>query len=65
MNCKPIYAEPRKGDIKHSYADILKAEVLGFKPRVSLEEGVRKLMETAPFKKSLKLSKKDRFDVIG
>jgi UDP-glucose 4-epimerase len=41
---KPIYAEPRKGDIVHSYLDNKKAlDVLGWKP--SLEEGLRETIE--------------------
>jgi len=42
---RPIYAGPRKGDIKHSYADVDKAErILKFKARVSLEEGLKHLL---------------------
>ncbi|MEM3641846.1 MAG: SDR family oxidoreductase [Candidatus Bathyarchaeia archaeon] len=41
----PIYAEPRPGDIKQSYADISKAkEILRYFPEVSLEEGLRKFV---------------------
>ena len=36
------YADPRPGDVKHSYADISKATaMLGLAPKVSLEEGLR------------------------
>ncbi|HCD08834.1 MAG TPA: UDP-glucose 4-epimerase [Thermoanaerobacter sp.] len=43
---KPIYAEPRKGDIIHSYLDNKKAlDVLGWKPEYSLEEGLRETIE--------------------
>jgi len=43
---KPIYEVPRGGDIKHSLADITKAKkILSFKPKTSLEEGVKKLWE--------------------
>jgi len=36
------YKEPRAGDVRHSLADITRArEMLGFEPRVSLEEGLR------------------------
>jgi nucleoside-diphosphate-sugar epimerase len=39
----PIYAEPRVGDIKHSQADITRArEHLGFEPKVTFEEGLRR-----------------------
>ena len=42
---KPVYNTYRTGDIKESYADIRKAEkVLGYKPRITLREGVRKLL---------------------
>jgi len=42
---EPVYAEQRPGDIKHSYADIGKAKnLLGFKPRIWLEEGLKKLL---------------------
>jgi len=43
---KPIYGEPRPGDIRHSYANIEKARrVLGYKPVYQLEEGLRKLVD--------------------
>jgi UDP-glucose 4-epimerase len=43
---EPIYAEPRKGDIVHSYLDNKKAlEVLGWKPEYSLEDGLRETIE--------------------
>ena len=36
------YREPRKGDVRHSLADITRArEWLGYTPQVSLEEGLR------------------------
>lgn len=42
---KPIYEVPRGGDIKHSLADIAKAKkILSFKPKTSLEEGIKKLL---------------------
>lgn len=42
---KPIHAEAKPGDIRHSQADITKARrVLGFQPKVSLKEGIRKLI---------------------
>lgn len=38
----PSYEEPRPGDVPHSHADISAAErELGFRPRVSVEEGLR------------------------
>ncbi len=40
------YAEERAGDVKHSLADISRAEKhLGYKPHISLEEGLRKTVE--------------------
>lgn len=43
---KPVYTGPRAGDIRHSYADITKArEVLGYRPKFSLREGLAKLVE--------------------
>jgi UDP-glucose 4-epimerase len=41
-NVEPQYVEPRKGDIKHSWADISQsAEVIGFKPVVPFAQGLR------------------------
>lgn len=38
---EPKYAEPRKGDIRHSRADITKArQCLGYEPTVSFREGI-------------------------
>ncbi|RMF94525.1 MAG: SDR family oxidoreductase [Candidatus Schekmanbacteria bacterium] len=46
-NIKPIYADPRPGDILHSLADIRKAErLLGYKPEVHFKEGLRKTVES-------------------
>ena len=46
LDLKVVYEKPRLGDIKHSYADVSKAgRLLGFKPKVSLEEGLRRLLE--------------------
>ena len=47
---KPIHESPRAGDIRHSQADIKKAKLLGFKPRVSLKEGVKRLWESTKVK---------------
>jgi nucleoside-diphosphate-sugar epimerase len=42
----PKYEAERKGDIKHSLADISKAEVaFGYKPTVGFEEGLRRTVE--------------------
>jgi len=46
LNCEPIYRKPRVGDIKHSYADISKAEkLIDFKPKVNLNEGLKELVK--------------------
>jgi UDP-glucose 4-epimerase len=38
---RPIHQEARPGDIRHSIADISRAATFGYKPRYSLEEGLR------------------------
>jgi nucleoside-diphosphate-sugar epimerase len=44
---KPVHAEPRPGDIKHSYGDITKAtRNLGYKPKVQLEKGLSELVKS-------------------
>ena len=43
---KPIYADPRPGDVKHSLADITSAQnIIGFKAIISFEEGLQKAIE--------------------
>ena len=45
-NIKPIYSDPRPGDIKHSLADITLAEkLLGFKPTVPFKQGLQKAID--------------------
>jgi UDP-glucose 4-epimerase len=45
LNLEVVHEEPRLGDIKHSYADNSKAEeLLGYKPTVSLKDGLRTLL---------------------
>ena len=40
---KPIYTEARRGDVRHSYADVSKIEKeLGIKPIVDFESGLQK-----------------------
>ncbi len=42
----PLYTAERGGDIKHSLADISSAEAhLGYKPKVSFEDGLRKTVD--------------------
>ena len=43
---EPIYKDARQGDVRDSQADISKAEkLLGYKPIVGLEEGLRKTVD--------------------
>jgi UDP-glucose 4-epimerase len=45
-NIKPLHDPPRPGDIKHSWADItLASRVIGYRPTVSLAEGLRRTVE--------------------
>ena len=42
-NIKPIYTDPRPGDVKHSLADISAAEkLIGFKPVVPFKQGLQR-----------------------
>ena len=42
---KPEFAAARRGDIRHSLADVTKARMLlGFTPEISLEEGLRDML---------------------
>jgi nucleoside-diphosphate-sugar epimerase len=42
----PVYEETRKGDVKHSLADIRKGkEILNFEPEVEVEVGLKKTVE--------------------
>ena len=43
---RPVFAEPRAGDVHESLADITAArEILGYTPRVSFEEGLRRSID--------------------
>ena len=43
---EPVYGEARPGDVKHSQADISKANrILGYLPKVSFEEGLKRTLE--------------------
>lgn len=43
---EPVYKEGRRGDVRDSQADISKAErLLGYKPSVTLEEGLRETVK--------------------
>jgi dTDP-L-rhamnose 4-epimerase len=49
----------RAGDIRHCYADITKiSKKLGFKPRISFEEGIKKLIEWSKTQKAFDFTKK-------
>jgi nucleoside-diphosphate-sugar epimerase len=42
---RPVHDRPRPGDVRHSLADIQEARrLLGYEPRVSLEEGLRRTL---------------------
>jgi len=42
----PIYEEPRKGDVRHSLADITRGkEILNYVPNIGIEAGLRKTVE--------------------
>lgn len=42
----PLYEEPRKGDVRHSLADIKRGKsILNYDPRVGIEEGLRRTVE--------------------
>lgn len=43
---EPVHAPPRKGDVRRSVLDCSKAkQILGWEPKVSLEEGLRRTVE--------------------
>ncbi|MFC1871169.1 SDR family oxidoreductase [Chloroflexota bacterium] len=43
---KPAYDTPRDGDIRHSVADISRAQTVGFNPKYSLEDGLKETVES-------------------
>lgn len=46
LNLNPVFGSERKGDVPHSNADISKAgELLGYNPKISFSEGIRKTIE--------------------
>jgi nucleoside-diphosphate-sugar epimerase len=45
-NVKPIYTDPRPGDVKHSLADITAAKnLIGFKPVIQFEDSLQKAID--------------------
>ncbi len=45
-NIPPVYADPRPGDVKHSFADISKIQQqMGYQPKIKFEEGLRLTIE--------------------
>jgi UDP-glucose 4-epimerase len=45
-NVKPIYTDPRPGDVKHSLADITAAQkLINFNPSVLFQEGLKKAID--------------------
>ena len=43
---RPIHADPRPGDVRHSQADIqLARKLIGYEPTVGLQEGLRRTVE--------------------
>jgi len=38
---KPVYKDPRPGDIKHSLADISRAKTFGYDPQYDIDEGLK------------------------
>lgn len=45
-NVAPIHGEPRPGDVKHSLADISRAEAFGYNPKYSLKEGLKQTVSS-------------------
>jgi len=42
----PVYHEPRKGDVKHSLADIRRAkQALNYEPKIEIETGLKRTVE--------------------
>lgn len=43
---RPLYMNPRVGDVRHSRADLARArEILGFQPRIDFNDGLRRTVE--------------------
>jgi nucleoside-diphosphate-sugar epimerase len=51
----PLYEEPRKGDVRHSLADIRKGEkLINYEPKVGIEAGLKKTVEFFRRQKNLR-----------
>jgi len=49
----PLYEEPRKGDVKHSLADIRKGKrFLNYEPKIEIEAGLKKTVEYSQNKRA-------------
>ena len=46
---KPVYHDPRPGDVLHSLADITRAKTFGYDPKYTLKDGLKVVFDT--FKK--------------
>ena len=45
-DAKPVYTSSRPGDVRHSRADIRKAQqLLGYEPKVELKAGLRQTID--------------------
>jgi len=48
-----IYAEAKSGDVRHSLADIaLARRILGYSPKIMVEEGLRSTVEAMENRRS-------------
>ena len=45
-NMEPIYEEVRPGDIMHSVADISRAGNFGYRPKFTIEKGIREIVQS-------------------
>ena len=46
MDLKPVHTEARVGEVRHSEANASKAfETFGYKPQITLDEGIRRLLD--------------------
>ena len=43
-NLRPVYDKPRLGDVRHTLADVSKAQSFGYEPEWNLEDGLKKII---------------------